>query len=332
MDLDAFVGEHNAEWRRLEELSKRRKLGAAEADELVALYQRAATHLSLIRSRSPEPILVARLSRLVLGGRNALTGAPSFSPATVVRFFTHTFPLAVYRAWPWWCGVATVFSLFTFSLMAYVAANPDVAGYFMSDGEIGDLVNNQFEGYYSQYLPQNQFLRVWTHNALLTGECLAAGVVFFPVVYLLFQNALNVGLIGGVMIAYGRTDTFFGLIVPHGLLELTAVFIGAGVGLRIGWSWVAPGALRTRGRALAETAMEGMLVALGLVAVLLVSGLLEAFVTPAGMLPYIVRDFIGFVVWAAFLAYVFVLGRRAHLEGATAAIEGEIAQESLPAA
>ncbi|GAA3450286.1 stage II sporulation protein M [Dactylosporangium matsuzakiense] len=331
MDLDAYVNEHNAEWRRLDELSRRRRLNAGEADELVALYQRAATHLSLIRSRSPDPILVARLSRLVLAGRNAMTGTPSFSMATVGRFFTHTFPLTVYRAWPWWCGVATAFSLFTFTLIGYVAANPEVAGYFMSDGAISALVNNEFEGYYSQFLPQNQLLRVWTNNALLTGEVLASGVIFFPVVYLLFNNALNVGLIGGVMIAYGRGDLFFGLIVPHGLLELTAVFIGAGVGLRIGWSWVAPGPLRTRGRALAETASEGMLVALGLVGVLLVSGLLEAFVTPSP-LPNILKDFIGFIVWGAFLLYVFILGRNAEAEGASAAIEGEIAQESLPAA
>ncbi|WP_432979703.1 stage II sporulation protein M [Dactylosporangium sp. CA-233914] len=331
MDLDAYVAEHNAEWLRLDELSRRRKLNAAEADELVALYQRAATHLSLIRSRSPDPILVARLSRLVLAARNALTGAPSFSLATVGRFFTHTFPLAAYRAWPWWCGVATAFSLFTFGLMAYIAANPEVAGYFLTDDQIQDLVNSQFEDYYSQYLPQNQFLRVWTHNAMLTGEVLASGVIFFPVVYLLFQNALNTGLIGGVMIAYGRGDVFFGLIIPHGLLELTAVFVGAGVGLRIGWSWVAPGPLRTRGRALAETAMEGMLIALGLVAVLLVSGLLEGFVTPAP-LPNIIKDFIGFLVWCAFLAYVFVLGRRAQLEGATTGIEGEVPQEALPTA
>jgi uncharacterized membrane protein SpoIIM required for sporulation len=333
VDLDAYVAEHGAEWRRLDELSRRRRLNAGEADELVQLYQRAATHLSLIRSRSPDPILVARLSRLVLAARNALTGAPAFSLAGVGRFFTRTFPLAVYRAWPWWCGVATSFSLMAFGLMAYVAANPDVAGHFMSDGEINRVVNSDFEGYYSAFLPQNQFLRVWTHNALLTGMCLASGVAFVPVVYLLFQNALNVGLIGGIMIGYGRADVFFGLIIPHGLLELTAVFIGAGVGLRIGWSWVAPGPLRTRGRALAETAMEGMLVALGLVGVLFISGLLEGFVTPAAMLPLIVRDFIGFVVWAAFLVYVFVLGRRAALEGdSTSAVPGEITHEALPTA
>ena len=46
MDLDAYVAAHRAEWDRLEELSRRRRLTGAEADELVDLYQRVATHLS----------------------------------------------------------------------------------------------------------------------------------------------------------------------------------------------------------------------------------------------------------------------------------------------
>src|SRR5688500_8353299 len=56
VDLDAYVAEHAGEWRRLDNLSGRRRLTAAEADELVVLYQRAATHLSAIRSRSPDPV------------------------------------------------------------------------------------------------------------------------------------------------------------------------------------------------------------------------------------------------------------------------------------
>ena len=59
------------------------------------------------------------------------------------------------------------------------------------------------------------------------------------------------------MIGNGRSDVFFGLITPHGLLELTAVFVAAGFGLRIGWAWIAPGPFRTRGRALAADRPRG---------------------------------------------------------------------------
>lgn len=314
MDLDAYVAEHAGEWQRLELLSRRRRLAAAEVDELVALYQRAATHLSVVRSRSPDPALVARLSRLVLGARSAITGGSAFSWAVVGRFFTRTFPLAVYQGWRWWCAVAVSFSAVAFGLMAYVSTNPQVARLFVSDDQIERLVDTDFASYYSENQAQNFAFQVWTNNAFVSARCLAAGVLIVPVLYLLWVNAFGVGLTGGIMIGNGRADVFFGLILPHGLLELTTIFVAAGFGLRIGWAWIAPGPYRSRGAALAQTAREAMLVALGLVGVLLVSGLLEAFVTPSP-LPVAVRVGIGAVAWLGFLGYVVLLGRRADAEG-----------------
>ena len=70
MDLDVFVAAHRAEWDRLEALLRRqRRLNGAEADELVALYQRTATHLSLIQSSAPDPQLMGRLTQLVARAR-----------------------------------------------------------------------------------------------------------------------------------------------------------------------------------------------------------------------------------------------------------------------
>ena len=108
---------------------------------------------------------------------------------------------------------------------------------------------------------------------------------------------------------------FFGLISPHGILELTAVFVAAGAGLRLGWAWVDPGRL-PRGQALAAAGREAITVALGLVVVLLVSGVIEAFVTPSP-LPTWVRIGIGVVAEAVFLGYVWIFGRRAALAGET---------------
>src|SRR5256714_1751631 len=329
MDLDAYVAEHAGQWRRLEDLARRRKLDPAEADELVSLYQRAATHLSVVRSRSPDPALVAKLSRIVLTARGAITGGSAFSWRTVGRFFTHTFPLAVYEAWAWWSAVAVANTALALLMMYYVAGHPDVQAAFLSDDKIQQIVNSDFAGYYSENQAQNFALEVWTHNALLTGQCLVAGVLVLTVLYLLAMNLFNLGLIGGVMIGNGRSDVFFGLIIPHGLLELTAVFIAAGVGLRIGWAWIAPGPGRTRGRALAQTARSGMLVALGLVGVLAVSGLLEAFVTPSP-LPTVLRIAIGVLVWGAFLADVVVLGRRAADDRVSTDLEAALNEDVRP--
>lgn len=314
MDLDAYVAEHDGEWRRLDQLAGRRRLSATEADELVALYQRAATHLSAVRSRSPDPALVARLSRLVLAGRAAVTGGARFRWREVGRFFTVSFPLAAYRAWPWWSGVAVANVLVIGFLIAWVAGHPGTARAFLSDAEMDQLVNNDFAGYYTEFVAPNFAFLVWTNNAWVSAMCLASGVLIVPVLYLLWTNALNVGVIGGIMVASGRADVFFGLIMPHGLLEMTAVFVAAGAGLRIGWAWIAPGPLRSRGRAVAETGRAAMLVALGLVPVLFVSALVEAFVTPSP-LPTALRIGVGATVWLAFLGYVVAFGHRAARAG-----------------
>jgi uncharacterized membrane protein SpoIIM required for sporulation len=241
------------------------------------------------------------------------------------------FPSELYRTRWWWLAVSAANVGLGGALMAYVVAKPEVAGYFMSDDQIRQLVDQDFVGYYTEFHAQNFAAQVWTNNALLTAQCLAAGVLILPVLYLLGANLLNVGLSGGVMIDHGKGGVFFTMIAPHGLLELTAVFVAAGVGLRIGWAWIAPGPVRTRGQALAQRARSGMLVALGLVAVLAVSGFLEAYVTPS-TLPAVIRVAIGAVVWLLFLVYALVLGGEAHRRGETADLDPDHTPTEAPAA
>ncbi|RSM68812.1 hypothetical protein DMB66_12670 [Actinoplanes sp. ATCC 53533] len=331
MDLDAYVAERRGEWNRLEVLARRRRLSPDEADELVLLYQRAATHLSVVRSHSPDPILLASLSQLVIAGRAAITGGRSVSWRPVLRFFTSSFPAQLYRTRHWWLTVMVVSVLLLGALMWYFSANPDIIGLFADGRAMRQYAEEDFENYYSEYQAQNFAANVWTHNALIAAQCLASGVLILPVLYILGQNLLALGMAGGVMIYTDHADTFFGLILPHGLLELTCIFVGAGVGLRIGWAWIAPGPHRTRGQALAARARGGMLVALGLAATLGVAGLLEAYVTPSG-LPTVLRVGIGAVVWLAFMAYALGVGGAAHRRGETGDLAPEHSVTPVPTA
>ena len=71
--------------------------------------------------------------------------------------------------------------------------------------------------------------------------------------------------------------------------------------------------------------------ALGLAATLVVSGVVEAFVTPSG-LPTWARIGVGATLWLAFLAYVVVLGGRAARAGERGDLSGAGATEFAPAA
>ena len=331
MDLDAYVAERRGEWNRLDVLARRRRLSPEEADELVLLYQRAATHLSVVRSHSPDPILLASLSQLVIAGRSAITGGRSFSWQPVLRFFTSAFPAQLYRARRWWLTVMVADVLVAWALMGYFSANPDVIGLFGSGQELRQYAERDFAGYYSEFQAQNFAASVWTNNALVAAQCLASGVLILPVLYILGQNIFALAMSGGALIYTGHGGTFFGLILPHGLLEVTCIFVGAGVGLRIGWAWIAPGPHRTRGQALAERARGGMLVALGLALTLGVAGILEAYVTPSG-LPTWARVGTGTVVWLGFMLYALGVGGRAHRRGETGDLAPEHSVTPVPTA
>ena len=114
------------------------------------------------------------------------------------------------------------------------------------------LVTEDFEDYYSSNPAQDFAAQVFTNNAYVAAQSILFGVLLgIPVLYVLLLNAVNVGVAGGLMAANDRTGLFFGLILPHGLLELTAVFVACGLGLKLGWTVVDPGP-RTRAQALAE--------------------------------------------------------------------------------
>ena len=326
MDVDAFVAAHQDEWDRLDTLLRRgRSLTGAEADELVQLYQRAATHLSTIRSTTPDPALVGRLSSLVARARATVTGtrAPAWREAAL--FFTRRFPAAVYRTRYWWLSTAAVFVAVSTALGVWIARTPSVQGTIAAPDEIRELTRpgGLFESYYSNEPAGSFAAQVWTNNAWVAAGSLALGILIVPVVYMLVQNAVNVAIAGGLMAAAGRLDIFFGLITPHGLLELTAVFIAAGAGLRLGWTLIDPGR-RRRADALAQEGRVAAGLALGLACVLLVSGAIEAFVTPSG-LPTAGRVGVGLAAEALFLAYIFGLGRRAALAGET----GDVGEAAL---
>jgi len=318
VDLDLLLATHRPEWDRLEELVRKgrspRRLSGAEVDEVVALYQRTATHLSVLQSAGAEAALVGRLSSLVARARTVVAGSRQAAWRDVARFLKQDFPAVVYRSRWWWLAATAGFLLVAFGWAAYVATHPEVEGQLATADEVRQLIDRDFRDYYSQAPAQEFAAKVFTNNALLAAGAVASGILLgLPVLYLLYNNALNVGIVGGLLAAHDRTGLFFGLILPHGMLELTAVFVAAGLGLKLGWTVVDPGH-RPRGVALAEEGRALVIGAAGIALLLLVSGLIEGFVTPSG-LPTWARIGIGLVAEGAFFAWVFVWGRRAHLAG-----------------
>ncbi|CAM5691462.1 Putative membrane protein SpoIIM required for sporulation OS=Streptomyces violarus OX=67380 GN=FHS41_006940 PE=4 SV=1 [Streptomyces violarus] len=262
-----------------------------------------------------------------------MTGTRRASWRDVTRFLAHGFPAAVYKSRHWWVPTALLSTAVAALLGWWIGTHPEVQASIAAPSELRELTRpgGQYETYYSSH-PGRQLRRPGLDEQRLGRGPVPDPSVFLglPVIWILFQNMLNLGIGVGLMSSAGRLDTFLGLVLPHGLLELTAVFVAAGTGLRLGWTLIDPGP-RTRRTALAEEGRAAIGMAIGLAVVLFVSGAIEGFVTPSG-LPTWARITIGVVAELAFLAYVYVLGGRAARAGETGDVEAAERSATVPTA
>ena len=330
MDMDAFTTVHGHQWARLDALARKRRLTGDEADELLELYQSVSAQLSLIRSVAAESSISTSLSATLANARTRFTGAKSNFFVDTARFFAISLPAAFYRLR--WLSViiGAVFVLIATLFAVWTAGNPAVMAAMGSNAQLQQLVDHDFVNYYSENPAASFAGAVWTNNAWIAAQCVAFGITGVFVPYSVFTNAQNVGMTAGVMFAFERGDVFFSYILPHGLMELTAIFIAGAAGLRIFWSWVSPGA-QTRLDCLAREGRSLITVAAGLVLVLFVSGLVEGFVTPSP-LPVWVKITIGALVLAGYWAYTLILGGRAVRAGETGDLSADDAGASVRSA
>ena len=321
MDIDRFITAHQASWARLEELTAsagRTRLGPAEVDELVQLYQRASTHLSHARTQRADPGLVARLTRLVADARGALYGTRSRSMAGFARFFTTSFPAAVWHARRFMVVSALLVFVPALVMGAWLARSDKALDAAAPDALREAYVEEDFEAYYSS-APASEFATQVTVNNIQVGfTAFALGILLcVPTAAILVVNGANIGQAAGLFAAVGQQEKFYGLILPHGLLELSAIVVAGAAGLAIGWSIIDPGD-RPRTEALAEQGRRSAVIVLGLALSFVIAGTIEGFVTPSG-LPTSMRLGIGVAAGISFWTYVVVLGRRAASEGYTGA-------------
>src|SRR3954470_22518824 len=288
MDVDTFLATNQASWDRLATLVGRasrqvRRLSADELEEMVSLYEHTATQLSYARTTYRDPALTATLSSLVARAGAVVYGSRPRTLRALGQFFAVTFPAAVWYSRRFVAVSAALLLVPAFAVGLWVASSPRAVEATGPKAVREAYVNQDFEQYYRS-APASQFAsQVFTNNVQVSIYAFAAGIAFcLPTAFILLINGANVGVAGGLFASVGQQGKFWGLILPHGLLELTAVFIAGGAGLRLGWTLIDPGD-RTRRDALADEGRRALAIVAGLVVVFLAAGTIEGFVTGSSL-------------------------------------------------
>ena len=324
MDVDGYIAAHHQDWDRLAALTGRarrsvKRLPATELDELVRLYQRVSAHLSHARATFANAALNSRLTRLVADANGVIYGKRARTMRTIVTFVADTFPAAVWRS----RRFVMVAALLTFgpalATGSWLALSDRAVEASAPEAVREAYLQEDFEAYYSSE-PAAQFATEVTVNNIQVSIMAFALGIFLCVgaAYILILNGANVGLAAGLFHAAGEAPKFWGLILPHGLLELTAVVVAGAAGLRLGWAIIAPGD-RTRTDAVTEEGRRSVVIIIGLIAAFILAGTIEGFVTGSSLSTPI-RVAIGVMVELAFIVYVVAQGRAAVARGVTGLI------------
>lgn len=325
MDIDRYIATNDAAWTRLAALTAQAsrdvdRLGPRELDELVRLYQQVSTHLSFAQTTYRDPALTARLSGLVARAAAVVYGTRPRTLRAVGWFFTTTFPAALWRA-RWYVAVAVaLFTLPALAMGTWLANSAAALDAVGPEAARDAYVNEDFEAYYASEHASEFASQVFTNNVQVGFLAFAFGILgCVGTAYVLILNGAGLGQAAGLFAAYGQEPRFWGLILPHGALELTAVFIAGGAGLALGWALISPGD-RPRRTALAEEGRRSVVIVLGLVVVFAVAGLIEGYVTGQPW-PTWLRVGIGVSTWALFMVYAVLRGRAAAAAGLTGRLE-----------
>ena len=302
MREDRFVEDRRERWAELRELVDQaqsrglRSLSGREARDLGALYRAAATDLAIARTRQFSDGTVAHLNRLCVAAHGLVYSgrAAGQTKARGAALFLDTFPALVRRTWRWHAFAALV--VIGSGLATYLALAGDAD---LTERTLGTQLQQRAERALSAPDDARRYLEVpdlwmpvlsWgimTNNirvALMGFAFGAAGAV--GAVALLIVQGVSIGGAFAVYRDAGVPSLLATFIAAHGPLELAAIFISFGAGMRLGMSVLVPGR-RSRAAAFRETGLESVAMLVGVAAMLVVAGLIEGFLSPSGAPPVV---------------------------------------------
>lgn len=319
-----FRAEREASWRELEELLGRaesrgiRKLSASELERLPQLYRAALSSLSVARETSLEGSITEYLAQLT--ERAYIVVYANRMPAwrALVRFFTATFPATVYRErWFVFAAAAILISIAGLSFFA-VMRDPNLYYSLMEPSLIqgrspATTTQELRAGLYDSAGSTVELLlfavQLLKHNLTVTLRIVPFAMLFgIPVVYILYINGTTLGAFTALYAGRGLGIDVLAWILPHGIPEFTAVFLGGAGGLIVAHALLFPGNAGRMARIRERGASVGVLL-LGCVLLLILAAIIEGIARQA--IPVFSYRLLMIALQLPFWGwYFFWLGRR----------------------
>lgn len=302
-------------WSKLESLLNQsakaglKSLSRSDLQELSLLYRQTAADLAAIRE-DPSSVHFARyINQLLVRAHNTIYSGHKASPKAILSFFWETYPVA-FRRNAMYCLLATVI----FAVGGLVGAlltyqNPDFKVKLLGPQMVETIEKREMWTHSIVGIKPLASSAIMTNNMSVGFMTFALGITAgLGTIYMMAFNGLMIGVIGMACWLSGMSVQLWSFVAPHGVLELPAIFIAGGAGLRIAQGLLFPGVLPRRD-SLAQAGLEAVQLVLGTIPILIVAGLIEAFVSPTG-LPVTLKFSMAAALFVLLGVYLFGTKRR----------------------
>lgn len=316
MREEEFIAANQQSWEDLESLtSKARERGfrafaGEELRKLHAAYMAASADLAFAQTHYPTSATTDHLNGLVAGAYAQVYTSKPRRVHRVVKFLIQDYPQLV-RAKVREIGLATaVFLGMAVTGLVLPFTNARLARALLPQemrpiiGELAKGKTSQVEGSLGAAMSS----MIMVNNIQVSFIAFAGGILLGTLtVWTLSTNGLLLGNLGGHFAKFGFSLMFWSLILPHGILELPAIWITAGAGLVIGKSIVNPGT-EPRSVTVRRAANDAVRLLLGTIPIFIVAGVVESFFTPLELASWI-KLLVAAALGMALIAYLALSGR-----------------------
>lgn len=258
-------------------------LGHDELRELALLYRQAAADLSVAREDRASAHRAQYLNQLLGRAHNLIYSAGRPKPAGLVDFYLRQFPAAFRDTLPY---TLAAFALFVAGAVAGVllaAADPGFERFVLGGRMMDTIERREMWTHAILSIKPAASSAIMTNNlAVAIAACATGMLAGLGTVYMMLMNGVLIGVIGTACYRAGMSLSLWSFVVPHGVLELPAIFIAGGAGLLLARGILVPGTLPRRD-SMSDAGAQAIRLFLGVIPLLVIAGIIEAFVSPTGL-------------------------------------------------
>jgi len=274
-----------------------------DLEELAFQYRQLLHDHALAAARFPGTAIARRLHALVLRATHWLQRDPGDHLPSPVRFVNQTFPRAFRKQRSLIALSAVLFALGGLVGVCLTAAEPAIASVFLGPDAIDGLREGRIwtESIFAVTPGSVASTRIATNNmaVAMTGWAGGALAGLFGI-YVLVLNGLMLGAVVTVTMHYSMAPSLLDFVAAHGPLEITLILVSTAAGLAIGRAIVVAGD-RPRAERLREASRGSLVVLLGCLPWIVLSGFVEGFISPAAHISTGAKAVLGLLLWGAFL-------------------------------